>query len=102
MDIKVELKQLIGKLSTAIGVVEQPQTVDAIIVNGVLGGYILHDPGARVFGLRPEIPKAVWPEVVAAVKKLRPDIDDSEFSGVGVEAARLALQEDDEETDDDE
>lgn len=99
--LKVELKQLVGRISTAYGIREEPQAVDAIMVNKVLAGYIDRRPKATVYGLRPSILESDWPLIVAEVKKLRPDADISQFSGVSQEAIDAANAEDEEDEDED-
>lgn len=101
MALKVELKQLVGTISTAAGMFEEPQAVDAIKVNGVLAGYIDRRPNARIYGLRPVVPESQWANVAAEVKKLRPDADISAYSGVSQEAIDAANAEDEPDEDDD-
>lgn len=103
MDLKVELKQLVGVIDSPIGPVEVPQAVDGIYVNGLKCGYIDRRSGARIYGLIGRIcPPAVWPEVARKVKQIRPDADISEYSGVTPEEQDLAESVVEEETDVDE
>lgn len=99
--MQVELKQIIGVLSTDIGQVEVPQACDRVIVNGAFAGYLDHRPGAKIYGVRPNIPASALPEIAAEVKKLRPDMDDSEVSSVSLAAVEYANREEETEVDDD-
>lgn len=99
--LNVTLKQLVGQISTSYGIREEPQAVDAILVNGVLAGYIDRRESATIYGLRPNILEADWPEIAAAVKKLRPDADVSRISGVTAAVSEAANQVEELEDEDD-